>query len=623
MAEFGIKATQLTDPQGAGSQPIRPVQGPAGFSPDLSGLGGLLTGLVSKKQERTQADIELDRYTSMDAKITQLQQTGEYTNARAKIEREKLYNQFRSLGADNGFGVDFQKTLSNLRGYGSSGTGADDADNLVREENKAKQELLLEAQKNGLFQYVTNFQDLGAEQQQALLNSQQSVRYAEAEAKRTWEERQKLQSMESHGVAMTKADREARDYQLQQEARRAAGPMMRDAYGLIDAQLSGIMSDASLDPTQKAATFLGSVTNIRSKMYEALQGDPQTFQAVNQTLNDLEKMGKDLLDPAKRTEALENEFKRRMAEAKNWAIDGTNAVRAAALASIYPNSPSVQMMVANVGMAKFNENLLASENAKPLPAVVTGDTQAQKAVFGATREAIRRATDGQSYEAEKTLNAAAQTMSSAVKSLSSFRPGQSNTMEYVLEAIASPENGVLISQGKFNKQDGREAMDAITQVYVPAFTEQLRGATSVPVGDTRYENGTPSADSASLMQLIDFSVNADGQVQINKNIHPDFRKQITGSDLYIDGQISKLKKSLEPKINQLIRATAHLEGTTDYKAVFERVAPTMLRGFYAPADYMEQLKAQGYSGTGNVNNPANWKGTSGFPSQRNESDSAE
>ena len=59
-----------------------------------------------------------------------------------------------------------------------------------------------------------------------------------------------------------------------------------------------------------------------------------------------------------------------------------------------------------------------------------------------------------------------------------------------------------------------------------------------------------------------------------------------------------------------------MEGTTDYKGYFERNAPYMLRGFYAPESEIEKLKAEGYSGTGSVANPNNWKGRSGLTSER-------
>lgn len=618
MAEFGIRATQLTDPQGAGSQPLRPVQEPAGFTPDLSGLGSLFSGLVNKNKPADPWNAELDEFTKRNAAITQAQLTGDLSAASAKVQRNKLVTEFQVRGADAGWGLDYQKGLSQLVGYTATGSGSADADALVQEEKKAQQDLLLEAQKNGLFPTVTDFQALPPSAQQSILNAQQSVRYTEAEGKRIWEERQRLQSMESHGVAMTKADREARDEQLKWEARKAAGPMIRDAYGLIDANLSTIMNDSKLDDTQKLQTFAGSVNTMRSRMYEMLQGDPTTFQTVNQSLNDLEKLGRDMLDPTKRTEAMENEFKRRITEAKLWAIDGAKAQRAAGMAAVYPNSPTIQVMVGNVGMEKFNADLLAGENSKPLPSIVTGDIPTQKATFASAREAVRRASDGVTPDAEQTLNAAAQVFSSTVKGLTTFRAGQSNSMEYALETVASPEYSILVSKGKINSRDSAEAMENIVDVYVPSFSDSLRQSMQAPVGDTKYVDGAPSKDNATLMQLVDFDVGTDGSIKIVKKVSPEFRKGLTVSDAYIDTQVRKLQRTLEPRVNQLIRATAHLEGTTDYKSVFERVAPAMLRGFYAPASYMEQLKAQGYSGTGNVNNPANWRGTSGFPSQRDQ-----
>lgn len=617
MAEFGVKATELSQPQGAGSRPIAPVQGPAAFSPDLSGLGNFLHGLVSKEK----ADpwkASLDEFTKKNAQITQAQQTGEFTAAKAKIERNKLVTQYQVLGADSGWGTDYQKTLAQLVGYVQTGSGTAEADALVEEEKKAQQDWFLDAQKSGMFPNVSNFQDLDARSQQALLSAQQSIRYAEAEAKRAAELRAEIRAANGETRAQASADRDAEEYLIRKQAVKALSPMMRDSYELVDANLGTIMRDSKLDDNQKIQTFTGVINALRSQGYQMLQGDQQSYQNYNQALQDLEKVGMQMLDPKQRTEAIENEWKRRITEAKLWATEGQDARRAAGMAAVFPNSPALQMAVANVGLKYLNDDIAAGEGSKPLPSVVTGNISAQKATFGTIREAVRNSMDGSTPGSEEKFNAAASTFASTVKALSTFRAGQSNTMEYALEAIASPEYAAVVSKGKFNARDGAEALQTLSDVYLPSFTNALRQSLEAPIGDTRYEGGQPSADNASLMQLVDFEVDRDGSVRIVKNISPEFRKGITASDVYIDTQVRNLQKSLEPRINQLIRAAAHLEGTTDYKAVFEKNAPHMLRGFYVPEQYMEQLKAQGYSGIGNVNNPANWRDKSGFPSNRNQ-----
>lgn len=617
MAEFGVKATELSQPQEAGSRPIAPVQQPAGFAPDLSGLGGFLQGLVSKEK----ADpwkVSLDEFTKKNAQITQAQQTGEFTAAKAKIERNKLVTQYQVLGADSGWGVEYQKTLSQLVGYVQTGSGTAEADELVQAELKAHQELFIDAQKSGMFPNVSSFQDLDARSQQALLSAQQSIRFADAEAKRAADLRAEIRAANSETRAQASADRDAQEYLIKKQAIQALAPMMRDSYELVDANLGAIMRDSQLDDSQKMQTFTGVINSLRSQGYQMLQGDQQTYQNYNQALQDLEKVGMQMLDPKQRTEAIENEWKRRITEAKLWATEGQDARRAAGMAAVFPNSPALQMAVANVGLKYLNDDIAAGEGSKPLPSVVTGNIPAQKATFGTIREAVRNSMDGSTPGSEEKFNAAASTFAGTVKALSTFRAGQSNTMEYALEAIASPEYAAVVSKGKFNTRDGAEALQTLSDVYLPSFTNALRQSLEAPIGDTRYEGGQPSADNASLMQLVDFEVDHDGSVRIVKNISPEFRKGITASDVYIDTQVRNLQKSLEPRINQLIRAAAHLEGTTDYKAVFEKNAPHMLRGFYAPEQYMEQLKAQGYSGIGNVNNPANWRDKSGFPSNRNQ-----
>lgn len=619
MAEFGVRATELSAPQGAGSQPIRPVQGPAGFSPDLGPASSLFQGLVDRTKQADPWSGALDGFTKRNALIKQAQDTGGLTAADAKVQRNKLVTEFQVVGADSGWGIEYQKQLSQLVGYTATGTGAADADALVNKQREEEQALFMDAQKQGLFQDVTNFNDLDDTAKKRLLSAQQSVRFAEANAKRAAEERAELRAINAEGRASTAADREAQEAQLKKDAINSLGPMFKDSYDLIDSQLTHLMKAPGLDDAQKKQSFMGAIATMRSQAYTMLKGDQTAYQNYNANLSDMEKMGLELLDPAKRTEAMESEYKRRLAAAKLAITDDPSAAKAAGFAAIFPNSPELQIKIGQIGMRAFQQDILAGEKQKPLPSVVTGDIPTQRAVFGSAREAVKSSMDGTTPGAQEKFNAGASTFASTVKAISTFRAGQDNTMEYSLEAIASPEYGIVVNKKVFNQRDSIEALQTISDVYLPSFTDQMRKALEAPMGDTRYVDGKPAVDNASLMQLIDFQVSSDGQIRIVKNISPELRKGITASDVYLDTQIRNVQRTLEPRINQLIRAGAHLEGTTDYKSFFERNAPSMLRGFYVPEQYLEELKAEGYSGTGNVNNPANWKGNSGLTSQRNTS----
>lgn len=616
MADFSVRATELSNPQGAGSQPIRPVQGPAGFSPDLSAVGNLFQGMVNKTKADDPWKANLDEFTKRNALIEQAQQTGGLDNATAKIKRNQLVTEFQVTGAENGWGLDYQKQLSQLVGYTRTGTGAADADALVTKQREDEQALFLDAQKQGLFQDVTDFNLLDEQAKKRLLSAQQSIRFAEANAKRAAEQRAELRAINAEGRASTAAQRDAQDYQIKKDAIAAVGPMLKDSYDLIDSQLTHLMKAPGLDDAQKKQSFAGAIATMRSQAFTMLQGDQTAYQNYNANLSDMEKIGYDILDPTKRSEALESEYKRRLAAAKLAITDDPSALKAAGFAAIFPNTPTLQMAIGTVGMRAFSQDLIAGEKQKPLPSIVTGDVPTQKATLGAAREAVRTSMDGTTPGSQEKFNAAASTFAGTVKAVSTFRAGQTNTMEYALEAIASPEYATVVGKKAFNANDSIEALQTIADVYLPSFTTQLRQSLEAPMGDTRYEGGKPAVDNASLMQLIDFQVSSDGQVRIVKNISPELRKGITASDVYLDTQIRNVQRTLEPRINQLIRAGAHLEGTTDYKAFFERNAPSMLRGFYAPEQYLEELKAEGYSGTGNVNNPANWKGNSGLRSQR-------
>ena len=150
MAEFGIQATQLQDPQMRGSAPISPVQDPASVVPNLGGLGNLISGLVNK-QAKPYNNMVSD-YVKQASDIQQLRLTGEYSATTAANRLAMLTVQFQKNGAD--FGPEYTKAIADANTHMRVGTRMGRNDDQLNSQEDANQK---------------NFQDLQTQDRKSVV----------------------------------------------------------------------------------------------------------------------------------------------------------------------------------------------------------------------------------------------------------------------------------------------------------------------------------------------------------------------------------------------------------------------------------------------------------------------
>lgn len=606
MAEFGIKATDLQDPQAAGSAPINPVRSPADVVPDLGNLGGLLTGLVDKKQKPWQA--LSTQYVKEMTTIQQARLTGQLSQAAAANRQAMVTVQYQKEGAD--YGPEFTKGLSDMRTQLGIGTRINANEDAVESDVKFNQGQLQEMQKMGLFTGASDYSAMSDSEQRSInqfVAASQNAKYVQDQAFKQWEQQAK---MSAEGRSAGTWQRDADDYILKKQAQDATGGMMSASVGLVDAQLTHVMNAPGLTDQQRQQTFEMSVGRMKSEAYQVLKDSPDTYSMYSQYLDSMARIGRDMLDPAKKSAAMEDEWKRTISQAKLTFVNANPAnLRAAAVSAVVPNNSAQVLAINTAAMSYLQNDLLAAGNKRPLDSVVTGNTQGQQATFKSTTDTINRAITGKESNPTKALADSAAVASSTVKAIGTFQPGSQNSMAHAVDFLASPEYGHLVKQKMFDANGNMMAMQRMSDLYLPAVAGEVRKSMTQPIGDTRYEGGTPSAGNANLMNLIDFNVDDSGKITVVKKIDKEYRKGISASDVYIDRMIREANNNLGKDLTNTLRAGAHLEGRNDYKAYYAETAPALLKGFLAPSGaVLDQLKANGYTGSGNVNNPANWKG---------------
>jgi len=189
-------------------------------------------------------------------------------------------------------------------------------------------------------------------------------------------------------------------------------------------------------------------------------------------------------------------------------------------------------------------------------------------------------------ETQEQLNA---NVTNVLKGIDVHSVAVSNPAEYnqVTDFLASPEFGKFTSSGGGVYQDAAQNASQILQTQ---YVDQL-----LPLLKTEYENTALNAPSAvtTARELTPSTVRPG--VPTTSVIKPFFTgggvvfraEGPNANDTQTRNKVKDLNNKVGTVLNKLIRMDAHLSGNTDYKAAYERYAPSIF-GEEKPADANSQ-----------------------------------
>lgn len=189
-------------------------------------------------------------------------------------------------------------------------------------------------------------------------------------------------------------------------------------------------------------------------------------------------------------------------------------------------------------------------------------------------------------ETQEQLNA---NVTNVLKGIDVHSVAVSNPAEYnqVTDFLASPEFGKFTSSGGGVYQDAAQNASQILQTQ---YVDQL-----LPLLKTEYENTALNAPSAvTTARGLTPSTVRPG-VPTTSVIKPFFTgggvvfraEGPNANDTQTRNKVKDLNNKVGTVLNKLIRMDAHLSGNTDYKAAYERYAPSIF-GEEKPADANSQ-----------------------------------
>lgn len=602
MAEFGVKATELQDPQARGSAPISPVQEPAS-SWSIGDVRGLFTNIAKSSDEKPWSKEVNDYYKKANA-IQQGVLTGQFSERQGYNKIKMLTTEYGLRVAD--YGIEAQKALNDSFGYiRTGGTGLGETIEATSQDTKRAFSAADALTKAGV--YVPPVSEQSQSDKDFLVRTEAHLASLERTAKESQEAITFRNTVDAANRASQEFQWKLTDRARQEDARNAVNGLKRDSISYIPQMLDNILKGEGT-PQEKQMRFEQSMAGLNNVASNVLMADPTSLKVYQETINQLTTLGREMLDPTKDTKKLQDELQRRILTAQ---LDMTNAapvLKVAALDQLIPNSPAITMAAGQQAQRILVDDLNKAVTSNVVPSVVANDVPTQKSTFQTIQSTISRVTSGASMNPQADMDAAAKAADATLKTLGMVNANSNVTLEYVKDFIASPEYGELIKAGKYNPDIADQARPAFQDLYVSAFGEKFFTDIGKQIGDVNYVDGKPSPDNATLGKIVDLEVTSDGKIKAVKKIDPSLK--ITASTVYIDRQIRDAQKMADG-LTKVVRAAAHLDGRTDYAKYWEENKHFLARGIFPPPEFIEQLKAKGYSGTGSALNPANYNKQNG------------
>ena len=587
MAEFGISATQLSEPQGSGARPISPVEtmniGPnplfkiAGDVADVFAKG---LQVDRKQQANALKDSVIKSYYDEVNKITAGVEQGAIKPAEASVRSRDLLSRF--LAQNPGLTGELREAANTLTTFSTLGT----IENQVQAERDQRRKQLAEAEKLGLVLSP----DASPEEEDAIIK-------AYALETRNDKEFQRMSERKRFDTAMAAEDRAAFEFQDKENSFRmvneAAGARIEqfDQYsqGLRRAVASGKLT---LEDARAQLSSQGA--QIRATLQAASRLNPQFASAYSKIFEDMQAVQLQLLDPQKNADDLLAQFKTMKVRAVMAAATADPKTLAAfAVADFMPNSPSLQIQMGSEGIKAYNFISTTPPDKYVPTAIGTGDAKLEKDVVTAFRENMKGL--GRTSEERKTVaelqagNSAAHILTQTGEAIDK---GQLSveTMLGVVSSIAEPGFYQLVSQGKIpatSLNQGTKAIqimfnqterDVMNKLTAPVMTPD----TGAVFNRTQARTAKPpvaEGKEKKLIDIVDMKSGPNGVSFVMKDAGKTPQEQQYNRELMAD------LTRVERVVNTAIRAAAHLGGTNDYKSYWEQNKHQILPSiFKAPTE---------------------------------------
>ena len=584
MAEFGIQATQLANPQGAGSAPLSPVRDVSILAPVTEALG-LVGNVFVKGLEQDRKDKQLaaknsviSNFTSEQTAINDAVATGQLKPTEAAARSRAVFNKYAAGYSE--YIDDIGKAANVLRGNTELGTVEDE----IKQQKVIRDRDIAQAQARGL----TILPDMSPDQVDAVvyaskLGIQNEARIA-AEDKRAEAER----AAGRYDAEVSAQRRKQTSLQLISEQ---AGAGI-DSFNSVISSLANSVKLGKRTSQEAQQQLALEFTKINGVIQAAAGIDDSIAAPYRSLFSDLNEVGKKMLNPETNANEAQAQVNSLLARAQLVALQSSPSVKAAVVASkFFPNSTEVALKLAPRVNEVFSivQNMPIDGN-QFVPNFV-GNPEVESGVLELMKKSIEGLPGVKPIDKDTATKQGVNIVNQTLKQVGNV-VNQGNVeakqLSNLADFFASSQFGSFASTNQLDTNAMNTAKRVFQLVYEPTVVKGIQQKLEGDLEGRPYgSRGKPRPAGNKVIDAIDIQFNGAGVTFVPKDV-----KGLNPDEQLAQKQMIVNLRTTEKALNQLIHIGAHMEGSTDYAKVWEEnrhiFVPKM---FSAPVE--KPAKSQG------------------------------
>jgi hypothetical protein len=600
-ANFGPEATQLSAPQGAGANPVQGVQEPASgidlspISTLIQGADSMFTDMLKKKKDQGENQIINEFVTELTKNDQMRLQTGDRSKWMA--QQQIIYNKYAGTHGDL---VDKLQKVVNFRKGG-----------LVEEqETEAQSE---QKRRNAVLDKVSTWANtnVSTETQDFLIDAQRT-------SDRLAQQQEEIRQSEKHRASMDAAEREAYDSRVRREGVRLVNDIAikhEQSFSSYMFDLARQVKDGRIDEIEANRMAGQYFSNIQMILSSASTANPQLAAPFKASFESMYNNGREFFKPGAKLKDLEDQVKKiRLQGQLKFMTSDPDLPELAAASEIFKNHPDILLSL-DPKIVKVMGAMGVQETGATSPVIssatkeqIVGIPKYEKPAFDALKAAIKQSVDGAGGDRKK-LNTEVYGQMKGLFSqysdqylLQRLTPeSRKNMNEFLMDKTVAKfmrDNPVPVSvaqtltrvvQDNF-KQYKSTVTNALSDVLPGQVIDQTKRAT-LPDGSTVSSPSLsglgspiskPRTPDVDPLDAIDISWQGDRMVFTPKKMPVDTAQQAL--------LVSRLNQLSNVLSNGVIIG-AHIEGSTDYGAYFNKSKHIMFEGKF-PVPYQPKTETK-------------------------------
>lgn len=610
MADFGVKATELSGPSSAGSTPLQPVQPPSRkFDMSwLDGVGAVLGEVMKGDAKTSRIDMALNDYSEQLNKINQASITGQMSASEADRKRREVWSTTQTKYGDVPASA-LQQAMDKQFKAASGASGIDEEMDRAKQMRKREDDLVFEGAKLGIYdvKFASNpdTREMALDMMQTYNDNQRQLEMAGKQYERSRqmvENGQKDMTFQQNQDKL-KLEKAAKDF-FQNNAVKYG-----DVVGSLTANLVEQVRAGQMKGEDAMFQLDSQINAFRSQANAALTHDTASQSRLNQFLDSARENAKYQMDPKNITEFTKEGNSLQIAKRQAALMSGEDYLTTlSAMKNLIGDTAFSQVASLEVS-TKLLGHFAKVASTGSTTIVQDGDKKTQKAIFGSINKTVDALKAGAVMDSATELENVTKHTKAIIQDMGRIRENNPVKLTDTVNFLAGPDVKYLIEQKKITPIDMMEA----GEVYKTLYRTQLMGTVS-QVLDARVEKGPMkgyAGGDVPIAQLVDFNVDDNGVVNmVPKWDDKDFNKSYA-AQVRATTELRDINKQMS-SINTAIKVGAHMEGRTDYKKYFEENASLFLPTFMPDKKFIEEQAQKGYKYLGgNRYNPRNWVKTGG------------